>query len=168
MIDNLRRSGLGDIHQILKGNHGSGIGADVVLANVLWMRAELFVSLNVNTIRTVIEIEIVDVGRTHVDGEGIGDLTERDVQALGFFAIDGHDILRIVRGVGAEESGKVFFFTSETGAGQVVSYFVEILEGVIALIEKFILESTELAKTLHRGRFEADDNRARNSEQLWA
>jgi hypothetical protein len=93
-------------------DHGAGIGAHVVLPDVLRMRAELFVGLHIDAIGTVIEIEIVDVGRTHVDAEGVGDLAERDVQALGFFAIDGDDVLRIARGVGAEESGQVFFLRS--------------------------------------------------------
>jgi len=72
----------------------------------------LFVGLHINPIRTVIEIEIVDVGRTHINTEGIGDLAERDVQALGFFAINGDDVLRIAGGVGGEESGEVFFWTA--------------------------------------------------------
>src|SRR5271157_1181511 len=129
------------------------------------MRAELFVGLHINTIRTVIEIEIVDVGRTHVDAEGVGDLAERDVQALGFFAIDGDDILRIARGVGGEESGEVF--APEASAREVVGDFVEILKTVIALIQEFELEPAELAETLHGGRFEGDDNGTGNSEQ-WA
>ena len=101
MIDDLGRGSLGDGDEIMERDHSTGIGAHVVLANILWMRAELFVGLDVNAIGTVIEIKIVDVGRTHVDAEGIGDLAERDVETLGFFAVDGDDILRIVRGVSA-------------------------------------------------------------------
>ncbi len=91
MIDDLRRGSLGDGDEILQRDHRAGIGAHVVLADILRMRAELFVGLDVDAIGTVIEIEIVDVGRTHVDAEGVGDLAERDVQALGFFAVDGDD-----------------------------------------------------------------------------
>src|ERR1035441_839637 len=112
------------------------------------MRAELLVGLHINPIRTVIEIEIVDVGGTHVDAEGVGDLAERDVQALGFFAIDGHDKLRIAGGVGGEESGEVL--APEPGASEVVGDFVEILKRVIALIQEFELEPAELAETLDR------------------
>ena len=90
-----------DGDEVRQRNHGAGIGADIILADILRMGAELFVGLHIDTIGTVIEIEIVDVGRTHVDAEGVGDLAERDVQALGFFAVDGDDILRIVCGVGA-------------------------------------------------------------------
>lgn len=108
MTDDLGRGGLGDADQIVERDHGSGIGAHVVLADVLRVGTELLVGLHINTIRTVIEIEVVDVGRTHVDAEGVGDLAERDVQALGFFAIDGDDILWIARGVGGEESARSF------------------------------------------------------------
>ena len=66
------------------------------------MGAELLVGLHVDAIGAVIEIEIVDVRRTHVNAERVGDLAERNVQALGLFAIDGDDKLRIVRGVGGE------------------------------------------------------------------
>ena len=43
--------------------------------------------------------------------------------------------------------------------------FVEILQGVTTLIQKFVLESAKLAETLHGGRFEGNDDRAGNSEQ---
>ena len=72
------------------------------------MRAELFIGLHINAIRTVIEIEIVDVGRTHEDAQCVGDLAEWNVQALGFFAINGDDVLRIAGGVGGEEAGEIF------------------------------------------------------------
>ena len=94
--------------QILQRDHGAGIGAHVVLPDVLRMRAELLVGLHIHPIRTVIEIEVVDVSRTHVDAERVGDLAQRDVQALGLFAIDGDHILRIAGGVGGEESGEIF------------------------------------------------------------
>ena len=66
--------------------------------------AELLVGLHVDAIRAIIEVEIVHVGRAHVDAQRVGDLRERDVQALGFFAIDGHQILRIIGGKGGEQS----------------------------------------------------------------
>jgi len=77
-------AGLGDGNQIGERDHRAGIGTNVVLANILRVRAELLVGLDINTIRTVVEIEIVDVRRSHVDAEGVGDLAERDVKALGF------------------------------------------------------------------------------------
>src|SRR5271169_1928113 len=129
------------------------------------MRAELFVGLDVDAIGTVIEIKIVDVGRTHVDAEGVGDLAERDVQALGLFAVDGDDVLRIVRGVSAEESCQVLFGTLGSGTNQVVSSFVDVLQGVIALIEQFVLEAAELAETLDGRRLEGDDDGAGDSEE---
>ena len=85
-----------DGDEIAERNHGAGIGAHVILADILRMRAELFVGLDVDAIGAVVEIEIVDVGRTHVDAERVGDLAERDVEALGLFAVDGDDVLRIV------------------------------------------------------------------------
>ena len=42
--------------------------------------------------------------------------------------------------------------------------FVDILEGVITLIEKLVLESTKLAEALHGGRFEGDDDSAGDSK----
>ena len=145
MTDDLRRGRLAHDNQIVERDHGAGIGADIVLADVLGVGAELFVGLHIHTIGTVIEIEIVDVGRAHVDAESVGDLTERDVQALGFFAIDGDDILRIACRVGGEQSGEVLFFALAAGASQVVGDFVEILKSVVALIQEFELESAELA-----------------------
>src|ERR1700693_2164553 len=112
------------------------------------MRAKLFVGLYIDPIRTVVEIEIVDVGRTHVDAEGVGDLAERDVQALGFFTIDGYDVLRIVRGVGAEKCGEIFLLAPASPADQVVSGFVDILKGMRALIQELELKSAKRAETL--------------------
>src|SRR5208282_198398 len=75
----------------------------------------------------------------------------------------GDDKLRIAGGVGGEESGEIL--APEASAREIVGDFVEILKGVIALIQEFELEPAELAETLHGRRFEDDDNGAGNSEQ---
>ena len=165
VIDDLGRGALGDGGEIFQRDHGSGIGADIVLADILWIGAELFVGLHVDAIGTVIEIEIVDVGRTHVDAERVGDLAERDVKALGLFAIDGDEVLRIVCGVGGEEAGDIFFRALAGGANQVVGRLVEILEGMRSLIEEFVLETAELAETLDGGRLEGNGDGAGDSEE---
>jgi len=80
-----------------------------------------------------------------------------------FFAIDGDDILRIAGRVSGEERGEVFALGA--CAREVMRDFVEILQRVTALIEEFVLEPAKLSETLHRGRFEGDDDGAGNSEE---
>ena len=156
------------VARFLERDHGSGIGTDVVLADILRVGAELFVGLHVDAIGAVVEIEIVDVGRTHVDAEGVGDLAERNVEALGLFAVDGDDVLRIVCGVGSEEAGDIFLRTLAGGANEVVGHLVEILEGMSSLIEEFVLEAAELAEALDGGRFEGNDDSTGDSEERTA
>ena len=62
VADDLGGGGLANREQILKRNHGAGIGADVVLLDVLRPRAKLFVGLHVHAIGTVVEVEVVNVG----------------------------------------------------------------------------------------------------------
>ncbi len=93
------------------------------------------------------------------------DLAERDVEALGLFAIDGDDVLRIVCGVSGEEAGEIFLRALPGGANEVMSGFVEVLQGVTALIEQFVLKSAKLAETLDGGRFEGNDDGAGDSEE---
>src|SRR5208282_4123352 len=86
-----------------------------------------------------------------------------NVQALRFFPIDGHHILRIARRVSGEKSGKIFAFGPSPN--QVVSHLIQILQSVIALVLKLILKSAKLSKPLHRRRLEDNHDRSRNTEQ---
>ena len=101
------------------------------------LSAELLVGLHVDAVGAVIEIEIVDVGRSHVDAERVGDLAERNVQALGLFAIDGDDKLRVGGGVGGEQADQIFLFARAAFADEVVRGLVQILQGVAGLILDF-------------------------------
>jgi len=41
-----------------------------------------------------------------------------------------------------------------------VRVFIEILQGIVGLVEKLVLEAAELAETLDGGRFKGDDDGA--------
>ena len=97
--------------QIIQRHHGTGVGTNIELLHVLGFRTELLVSLHVDAIRTVIEIEIVHVGRAHVHAQRVGDLRKGHVQTLRLFAVDGHQILRIVRRKRSVESHQFFMLS---------------------------------------------------------
>ena len=90
------------------------------------------------------------------------------MQALGFFAVDGHDKLRISSGVGAEQADQILLFAGATFANEVVCGFVQFLEGMVALVLHFELESTERAEALDGGRFNSNHKGSRYSEHAAA
>ena len=126
VADHLRRRSLCDAGQVLQRNHRASIRAHIVLLHVFRLRAELLVGLDINAVRTIVEIEIVDVRRTHVDAESIRDLLQRDVQALGFLAINGDQKLRIACGVAAEQARQVFARVAL--ANHVLRYFRQLFQ----------------------------------------
>src|SRR5207248_1799409 len=81
-------------HQVVERNHLSRVGAQIILTDILWLRAVFTVGLHVDAVRAVIEIEIVHVDRAHVDLQSVRNLVERHHQALCFFAVDAHQVLR--------------------------------------------------------------------------
>ena len=95
VADDLRRGGLRDRHQVVERDHRPAIRAHIKLLDVLRLAPELLVGLHVHTIGPVVEVEIVHIRRAHVDAQRIGDLRQRDVQALCFFAVDRDQVLRV-------------------------------------------------------------------------
>src|SRR5208283_6091997 len=95
MADHLRGCGLSNADQVIQGHHRAAIGAHIELLHVLRFGAELLIRLYVNAIGAVAEIEVVYVGRAHVDAQSIRNLSQWNVQALSFLAVDGYQILRI-------------------------------------------------------------------------
>ncbi len=89
VVDDLRPGGLGDGGEVVEGDHLAGVGADVVLAEVLGVAAIGRVRLDVDAVGAVVEVEIVDVAGAHEGVEGRSDLVERDPHSLGFLAVDG-------------------------------------------------------------------------------
>src|SRR5271170_7564356 len=84
------------------------------------------------------------------------------MKALRFLAVNGHQILRIVRGKRRKQPGQVFALprllqNSLRGAGQ----FLELMRGLI-LHHK--LKSAELAQTLNWRRQRGKHDRSRNSK----
>ena len=68
----------------------------------------MLVGLDEHAVRAVVEVEIVDIRRAHVNAQSVRDLLQRHVQALGFLAINRDQKLRIARGVTAVQTGQIF------------------------------------------------------------
>ena len=117
--------------------------------------------MDVHAVGTVVEVEVVNVHRTHVDLQRVGDLAERHLQALGFFAVDVNDVLRIVSGEAAEEAHQVFarvsFGSQFVGGGR------DGLQRITSQVFQFKLESAELAEAEDGRRIEHDHDGARES-----
>ena len=97
MTDYLWRRCLRDFHHVIQWNHGAAVGPYVVIPNVSGLASKLLISLNVNTVGAVVEVEVVHISGTHVNLKRIRDLLKLDLQAPGLFAIDGDYKLWIVR-----------------------------------------------------------------------
>ncbi len=97
-----------DADDVVQRNHlVVAVGAHVELADVARAAAETLVSLHVNAIGAAVEVEVVDVGRTHVDLQRVGDLLDRHLQAARLRAIDLYHELRIVGGERAEQAAQI-------------------------------------------------------------
>ena len=86
VVDDLRPGGLADGDEVVERDHLVGVGADVVLAQIAGVAAELLIGLHVDAVGTVVEVEVVDVARAHEGAEGRGDLAESGTpMALAFW-----------------------------------------------------------------------------------
>src|SRR3984957_1325678 len=163
VADHLRRSVLLQNHQIFQRHHHSRAGAYVIFLDITRFGAELFIGLDVHAVGPVVEFEIVDVDRAHVDLQCVGDLGQGNAQRFRFFAIEGQHELRVVGAEAAEQAGQVRVLVSSLndflgGVGQR-------LNRRSALVFQDKLEAAELAQPLHRGWCERHHLRAVNSRQ---
>ena len=167
MVDDLGPGGLGERDEVVERNHLAGVGADVVLADVLRVAAELLVGLHVDAIGAVVEVEVVDVARAHEGAEGRSDLAEGDAHGLGLLAVDGDEKLRVVGGEGGVHAG-------EAGAGSAaltddgVGDAVDVAEGVAAAVLQDELEAADGADAGDGGRLSGEGDAAGNAEELGA
>src|SRR5262249_14208163 len=104
VADDLGRRGLTQRNQIVERNHPSGIGSDIVFADISRPRTESLGRLKVDAVSAVVEIEIVYIRRPHINAQRICDLLQGYMQALGLFAVNRYEKLRIVRSETAEHS----------------------------------------------------------------
>ena len=162
MADDLRRCGLRDADQIFQRYHRPAVGAHVELLHVLRRGAELLVRLDVDAIGPIVEVEIVHVSRSHVDAQRVGNLRERNVQALRLLAIDGHQILRIVRGERRDTADQIFALRLLAGSCRGL-HSASSSQRVRRLILHYELESAKLSQALHgrgkRGKHDCPRNR---------
>ena len=165
VVDDLRAGGLGDGGEVVEGNHLAGVGADVVLADILRVAAIGRVGLDVDAVGAVVEVEVVDVARAHEGVEGRGDLAEGNAHGLGLLAVDGDEKLRIVGGEGGVHAG-------EAGAGSAaltdesVGDAVDIAEGVAAGVLQDELEAADGADAGDGGRLRGEGDAAGDAEEL--
>ena len=89
-------------HDVVQRHQTVGIRADVVLPQIARVHAKRLVRLHVNTIRAIVEVEIVDVLRAHVHAQRLRHLADGYADGFSFLAIDLHQLLRIVGGVAGE------------------------------------------------------------------
>ena len=164
MTDDLGRGGLRDRNQIVRRDHRARVGAHVELLDVFGLRPEGRVRLYIDTVGAVVEVKVVHVRRSHVDAESVSDLRQRDVQALGFLAIDGDQVLRIAGAIGGEQTGQILALFSLPDQG--MRNLIEFLQGVSTQVLDLELKAAEFTQPLNRGRQEGNHNRSGNSEEL--
>ena len=163
MTDHLGRNGLRDLDQVIQRDHGSRVGAHVELRDVLSPRAELLVGLDVHAIGTIVEIEIIHVGRAHVHAQRVGNLLQRHVEALRLLTINRHQELRIICRVAGEHSLQTL--SPVALPHDVASDIGQFLQSVSTLILHFKLEAAEFSQALDRGREERNHECSIHPEQ---
>ena len=126
--------------------------ADIELPDVARLAAERLVGLNVDAIGAIVEIEIVDVRRAHVDLQGVADLLDGYLQAARLGPIDVHHELRIVGGEGAEQAAEVLARIAVPH--QTLGDVIKLFDRVSALVLYFESEAAEAADAGDRRRQE--------------
>ena len=165
MVDDLRSAGLLQRDEIVERNHLAGVALDVELTQVAGVAAELLVGLDVDTVGPVVEIEVVDVSRTHVDAHGGRDLRQWHAHGLSLGTVDGDEELRVVGGELRVQTDQARSRRVRLGDSR-VSDAIDVGKGVAALILQDELEAADGADALDGGRFGCKQNTARNTEQL--
>ncbi len=166
--DGFRRRAVAHGHEVAERHHASVRRPHIVAGDVVRLRAKLLVRLHVDAVRTVVEVEIVDVGRTEQHLHRVGDVAQRHAEALGLRAVDVNQQLRIVGGELREQTREPRRLVRLTD--QLIGGRFEILDRPAALIEQFVGEAAERAETVDRRRQNRKDLRAGNlaetAEQL--
>ena len=86
-------------------------------------------------------------------------MAEGHSQALGFFTVDAHKVLRVIGGEAGEQAR--YIFASVPLSHELVRCFRNGLQRVASKVLQLKLESAELPQALHCRRIERDHQRAR-------
>jgi hypothetical protein len=95
------------------------------------VHTEGLIGLNVDAIRAVVVVEVVDILRTHEDIEGRGNLGQRDAHRFRFWAINCDQQLRVAGGE-AREKPREAEFRIPARSDDAVRNLVEVGEGILA------------------------------------
>ena len=107
MVDDLRRGRLAHRHDVARAAPSARRACARSSARCrCGLRAELLIGLDVDAVRAVVEVEVVDVRRPQQDLHRVGDVAERMPRLLRLLAIDVDDELRIVGGELREQPGQ--------------------------------------------------------------
>ena len=165
MIDHLRPGRLLQRDDIAERHQAVGVGTHVVLPQVPRVHAERLIGLHVNAIGAIVEVEIVHVLRAHVDAERLRDLADRHSDGLGLFAIDLHQLLRIVGREAGEQSSQILALAA--AGNDLVRNRVDVLQRVAAQILQLKLESAEASDAVDGRRFKRHHDGSGNAKKFW-
>src|SRR6185312_5101271 len=98
VVDHLRSRGLLKRNDIREWHQPARFRAYIILPQIACRHAERFISLHVDAVRTIVEVEIVHVLRSHVDAKGLRNLADWDTHRLSFFSVYLDQLLRVVGG----------------------------------------------------------------------
>src|SRR5690242_9178501 len=139
----------GDTDQIIKRDHGAGIGAHIVALDGVGRVAEIRASLHIDAIGTVVEVEVVHVFGGEQNLERIRNLLHGHVQGLRLLAVHVDYELGIGSGEAGENLRKLRLLVGL--AHKVVDDVAELLERMSALVLDHELEAAEIAESVDRG-----------------
>jgi hypothetical protein len=165
VIDYLRARSLFQADNVSQRHQAVGIRTHVVLAQVARIHAEWLIGLHVDAVRPIIEVEIIHVLRAHIDAQRLRDLINRHADGFCLFAINLHQLLRIVCSEASKQSAQVGALV--TGSHDLVRNRVDVLQGVASQVLQLELETAEAPNTLNCRRLKRHHDRARDAEKLW-
>src|SRR5207237_5168459 len=164
VLEGLGRGSLLQRDDVPERNQAAGVGAHIVFPQVSRGHAERLIGLHVNAIRAIIEVEVVHILRAHVNTQRLSNLADGDANGLGFFAIDLHQLLRIIRRESGEQSSQILPLAA--AGNDLVRDGVDVLQGVATQILQFKLKSAKAADAMDYGRLELHHDSSWDTEQL--
>src|SRR5262249_44932579 len=145
-------------HHAAERQHLAVHGPGVIAGDVFGLRSELLIGLDVDAVRTVVEVEIIHVRRSEQHLHRFRHIAQRQPQALRPFTVDVHEQLWIVRGDRREYPGDARRRIAR--GDELIGRTLQVFDRPAALIEELVGEAAELTQTVDRRRQKWKHHRA--------
>ncbi len=148
----VRPRGVADLDKGRQRDHLALVVAHFQLADLVFVQAELLLSLHVDLVGAAKAVEVVGIQRAQVDLQGVEDVADRHAVGLGLFAVDGGIDLGHVDRVAGEQAEQLRHVMAL--GDDVLGFFVQLVVTQVATVFDLQAEPADGAQALYRRRWE--------------